>query len=93
MRVSILDTLTQVYARTFADFRKLAKVSLLWFVLTLIGEMMRQSAGVTVTRVEAQASLSAVLLLGTVLHLLAVLSGWYFSHAVMYRPEQKVSLS
>lgn len=92
MRVSILDTLTQVYARTFADFRKLAKVSLLWFALTLIGETMRQLSGVTVTSVEAQASLSVMLLVGTCLHLLAVLSGWYFSHAVMYKPEQKVSL-
>lgn len=92
MRVSILDTLTQVYARTFADFRKLAKVSLLWFALTLIGETMRQSAGVTATTVGASADLSLILLLGTVLHLLAVLSGWFFSHTVMYKPEQKVSL-
>jgi hypothetical protein len=41
--MSILDTLVSVYARTFADFRRLARVSALWFALAVMGEILRRS--------------------------------------------------
>lgn len=83
----ILDALVSVYARTFAGFSSLARVSALWFVLAVIGEVLRRSG-----ENAAGGAVSVLALMGMLLHLVATLSGWYFAHCSLYQPKEKTSL-
>lgn len=85
--MSILDTLVSVYARTFAGFGSLARVSALWFVLAVIGEILRRSG-----ESAAGGAVSVLALMGMLLHLIAALSGWYFAHCSLYKPKEKTTL-
>lgn len=85
--MSILDTLVSVYARTFAVCRRLAQVSVLWFFLALVGEILRRSG-----ESAAGGAVSVLALMGMLLHLIAALSGWYFAHCSLYKPNEKITL-